>query len=81
MSKEEIEEIGKYLNTQYIICRDINKTDKLSKEVRYIQKLYDSYLDLKIENNKFQKAKDYLYSEYCQNNFDIIEIKKIIEGE
>lgn len=50
-------EIGKYLNTQYIIYRDVYKTDKLPKETMYIQKLFDNYLDLKIKYQQLQQEK------------------------
>ena len=78
MNKIEIEEIGKYLNDKYVIARDVDKIDRLNKQDMYIQKLYDNYLDLKI---KYSKIENYVYGEHCQNDFDIIEIKKIMEQD
>ncbi len=60
MSEKEMREIGEYLNTQYIVARNVDKTDKLSKETTYIQHLFDQYLDLKIQSNKIQQEKQEL---------------------
>lgn len=51
MNKEKIRKIGEYLNYKYIIARDVNGNDKLEIQDRYIQQLYDAYLDLKIKHN------------------------------
>jgi hypothetical protein len=58
MSKEEIKKIGEYLNFKYVIARDVNSNDKLETQDRYIQQLYDAYLDLRIKYNDLQSQLD-----------------------
>lgn len=64
MDKDKIIEIGKYLNTKYLIVRNVDKNDKLDKQDKYIQLLYDNYLDLKIINNNLNKGIDKLVNDY-----------------
>jgi hypothetical protein len=76
MNKEEIKKIGEYLNFKYVIARDVNSNDKLETQDRYIQQLYDAYLDLRIKYNDLQSQLDIANNkldkikEMCENKID-----------
>lgn len=78
MSENEVREISEYLEFKYIIARDIDKNDKLSKQDRYIQKLFDNYLKIILENKVYLKNKEKAERLYCRSNSEdalaIIEI-------
>lgn len=58
MTKERIEEIGKFLNYRMIIHRNVENNSHWTTEEKMIVDLYDNYLDLKIENNKQKEVID-----------------------
>ena len=66
MDKEKIEEIGKYLERCLIVHRNVENDTKWTTEEKMIQQLYDSYLDLKIENkilnNKISELENFKYN-------------------
>lgn len=70
MNKEEIKKIGEYLNLKYVIARDVNSNDKLETQDRYIQQLYDAYLDLRIKYNDLQ-----VQLEIANKKFEMIKNK------
>ena len=56
MNKEEILEIGKYLEYRRFVRNEVDKTGKWSKDEKYLVNLYDSFLNLKIKYNKQQQV-------------------------
>lgn len=88
MEEKEMRKIGEYLELKYVIARDAIGNDKLEIQDKYIQQLYDAYLDLKIENNKLQsqltkfkkreeKIREYINEYKFSNVYDEI---KLIDG-
>lgn len=79
MNKEEIKKIGEYLNLKYVIARDVNSNDKLETQDRYIQQLYDAYLDLRIKYNDLQAQLEIANKKL--NDYNEMIIKVISECE
>lgn len=58
ITKERIDEIGKHLETIYLVHRNVENDTKLTKEEKMIQELYDNYLELLIEYRKQKEVID-----------------------
>lgn len=76
MNKEEIKKIGEYLNLKYVIARDVNSNDKLETQDKYIQQLYDVYLDLRIKYNDLQSQLDIANNKLKEANKYCMEVAK-----
>lgn len=59
MNKERMIEIGKFLEMRLFIHRQVEHNDKLTKEEKMIQELYDNNLELQI---RLKKIEEYIYN-------------------
>lgn len=68
MEKERLKQIGRFLNDRLIVHRNVENDTPWTTEEKMIKELYDSYLDLLIENNKqkeiIDKAIEFLKTEH-----------------
>ena len=72
ITKERIDEIGKHLETIYLVHRNVENDTKLTKEEKMIQELYDNYLNLLIKYNEQKEIIDKI-NNYL-NNYDVFKV-------
>lgn len=83
IKKERIEEIGKHLETIYLVHRNVENNTRLTKEEKIIQELYDNYLNLLLEYRKqkevIDKIKKIFETGRFEDSCDCIIIEKLVE--
>lgn len=85
MTKERLEQIGKFLENRMVIHRNVEHNLPWTTEEKMIVDLYDDYLDLKIENNKQKEVIDKAIkwiikyqTEWCQEDEVIRDLKQLL---
>ena len=62
MTKERLEQIGRFLDTRLIIHREVEHDAPWTTEEKMIVDLYVSYLDLLLEHKKQKEVIDKIFS-------------------
>lgn len=89
IDKERLKEIGRYLERQIIIHRNVENDTKWNKEESMIVDLFDNYVELICEINNLQKENQQLKQQQeefinylksmLDNDTDIFSVARVID--